>query len=194
MSADTSEFFIWPTTFSCSLIVGNVLLPINYNLTVGMMPAAGQSISITGLTKIKEFISKFVQNSIIINQENAFLDRLSYLDTNTVQLPEEPTDYFFSNILFYKLTSITQDHFAIRQITVDSTIGDHVQYQITESNDAYNEILNNDGWWNRNDVSTNNTHHFPSWEDLNIHAANRFSPKIVKGGRSETKSVQRSNT
>ena len=189
MSVDSTNFFIWPTNFSCILIVDDVILPINYSLTVGMMPTDGHSISGIGLTKIKEFTNRFVQNSVILDQNNTFLPQLSTLDTTTIQLPREPSDYFFANVLFRKLTSITQDFFAIRQITIDSTIGDRVKYQVNESCTTYKDILDEEGWWSRDDVSTNDTQYFPRWEDLNIYVAPKFSARVVRGGRGETKSI-----
>ena len=103
MSSNPSDFFIWPTTFSCSLIIDDIILPVNYNLTVGIMPESGNPISGVGLTKVKKFISSFVQNSVIIHKDHLILPNLLKLSTNTIQLPQDPTDYFFSNILYYKL-------------------------------------------------------------------------------------------
>lgn len=189
MSSNLHEFFIWPTTFSCSLVIDDVILPVNYNLTVGIMPDPGVPVSATGLTKIKKFVTKFVQNSVIVKTDHLILPTLLTLSNNTIQLPQEPHDYFFSNILYRKLSTIANDYFVIRQLTVDSTVGDHVKYQINEPCTAYENVFKNDGWWNRDDVSTNDTHFFPSWEDLDIHSTNKFSAKIIKGGKSGIKSV-----
>jgi len=189
MLTDSSEFFTWPTNFSCILVVDDVILPINYDLTVSMMPSNGHSISGIGLTKIKEFTNRFVQNSVIIDQNNEFLEQLSTLDTTTIQLPQEPSDYFFANTLFYKLSAIARDYFSIRQITIDSTVGNRVKYQVNETSTAYKDILDEEGWWSRDDVSTNNTQYFPRWEDLNIYVAPKFSARVVRGGRGETKSI-----
>ena len=189
MSIDSLDFFTWPTNFSCILIVDDVILPVNYSLTVSMMPSDSHSVSGVGLTKIKEFIGKFVQNSVIIDQDNEFLKQLSKLDTTTIHLPREPSDYFFANILFHKLSAIAQDYFAIRQITIDSTVGDRVKYQVNESCTTYKDILDKEGWWSRDDVSTNDTQYFPRWEDLNIYVAPKFSARVVRGGRGETKSI-----
>lgn len=190
MSSNLSDFFIWPTTFSCSLIISDIILPVNYNLTVGIMPEYGTPVSSVGLTKIKKFVTSFVQNSIIIHKNHSILPNILSLSTNTIQLPQDPTDYFFSSILYHKLSNITKDYFIVRQLTIDSTAGDHVKYQINESCDTYKKVLNTTGWWGRDDVSTNDTHFFPTWEELDIHTTNRFSPKIIKGGRNGVKSFQ----
>ena len=189
MSVDSTNFFIWPTNFSCILIVDDVILPINYALTVSMLPSNGYNVSGVGLTKIKEFVGKFVQNSVIVDQNNEFLAQVSKLDTTTIQLPHNPSDYFFVNTLFRKLSAITRDYFTIQQITIDSTIGDRVKYQVNESCTTYKDILDKEGWWSRDDVSTNDTQYFPRWEDLNIYVAPKFSAKVVRGGRGEPKSI-----
>ena len=193
MSTSNNDFFTWPTSFSCVLVLGDLILPSDYNLTIGMVPKSEGSTAV-GLKKIKEFISKFVQNSILISQENQFLEQLSKLKSNTVQLPQDPSDYFLAAVLFHKLNAISKDHFSIGQITIDSSIGDRVQYQINDISDAYSEILTKDGWWLQDNVNTNGVDYFPSWEDLNISVSTRFSPKLVKGGKNENKPIQRSDT
>jgi hypothetical protein len=192
MSTSNKDFFVWPTTFSCILVVEDLILPSEYNLSVGMVPQIGGSTTI-GLKKIKEFISKFIQNSILISQEHQFLSQLSKLQSNTVQLPCDPSDYFFASVLFHKLTAISKDYFSIGQITIDSSIGDRVKYQINDISDAYYDVLINEGWWNQDNVNTNKIDNFPSWEDLNIEVINRFSPKLINGGKNENKSVRRSD-
>lgn len=189
MLTDNRDFFVWPTTFSCVLVIGNLILPSEYNLSISMTPNSNESTA-TGLKKIKEFISKFVQNSILIDQNNQFLSQLSKLETNTIQLPSDPSDYLFAAVLFQKLTAISKDYFSIGQITVDSSIGDRVKYQINNTSDVYNNLLYTDGWWLQDNVNTNNFKDFPTWEDLNIDVGIKFSPKLIKGGKNESKSIR----
>lgn len=189
MLTDNAEFFIWPTTFSCVIVLDDLILPSNYNLTIGMIPQFGDSTAI-GFRKIKEFITKFVQNSILIREENQFLSQLGKLRSNSIQLPQDPSDYFFAAVLYQKLNAISSDYFTIGQITIDSSIGDRVKYQINDVNDVYSEILKQQGWWSQDNVNTNNIDCFPSWEELDIIVSNKFSPKLVKGGKSENKSVR----
>ena len=189
MSIDNTDFFIWPTTFSCVIVLGDLILPSDYNLTIGMVPQPGDSTAV-GLRKIKEFITKFVQNAILIGEENQFLSQLGKLRSNTVQLPQDPSDYFFAAVLFQKLNAISSDYFTIGQITIDSSIGDRVKYQINDVNDVYSEILKQQGWWSQDNVNTNNIDRFPTWEELDIVVSNKFSPKLVKGGKNENKSIR----
>ena len=189
MLTDNRDFFVWPTSFSCVLVIGDLILPSEYNLTVSMTPNSNESTS-TGLKKIKEFISRFVQNSILIDQNNQFVNQLSKLQTNTIQLPQDPSDYLFAAVLFQKLNAIARDYFSIGQITIDSSIGDRVKYQINNASDVYSELLYCDSWWSQDNVKTNNVKEFPSWEDLNIEVGSKFSPKLIKGGKHENKSIR----
>jgi hypothetical protein len=189
MSTDSNNFFTWPTNFSCVLVVGDLILPSDYNLTVGMIPRPGESTAI-GLRKIKEFISKFIQNSILIGTGHQFLPQLAKLQSNIVQLPQEPSDYFLAAILFQKLNAISSDYFLIGQLTIDSSIGDRVKYHINDISDVYRDDLKENGWWSQDNVNTNNVDKFPTWEELDIVVTNRFSPKLVKGGKNESKSIR----
>jgi hypothetical protein len=190
MSANNADSFTWPAHFSCVLILEDALFPVDYTLTVDMTPDVAQATSTSiGLKKIKEFITRFVDNAIVISQYHSFLSQLQKLKTNTVELPQDPNDYLFASILFQKLNSIAYDYFSIKKITVDSSIGDHVQYTVNSSSNTYKEILDRNEWWKQDNVKTNNYNQFPSWEDLNIMVSTRFSPKIVKGGRDENKPI-----
>ena len=178
------EVFVWPTSFSCVLILKDVILPCSYNLSISMLPNSEEFNSI-GLKKIKQFITKFVQNSTIVNSDHYLIEQLSEFKTNTIQLPHEVSDYFIAAILFKKLNAISKNYFTINQITIDSDIGDRVLYQITDTNNAYDTILKNAGWWNDNSVSTNDADTFPIWEDLLMSSPTKFSPKLLKGGKNE---------
>lgn len=190
MWTDSKDFFIWPTNFSCVVVLGDMMLPSDYSLTIGMMPNSvhGDSTAI-GLHKIKQFISRFVQNSIVINIDHPLLPHIAEFKTNIIYLPQDPTDYFFANVLLRKLIAISKDYFVINEITVDSSIGDRVQYRISDSCNVYESILNNDNWWNEDNVKTNQIDRFPSWEDLDITVSSKFSPKLITGGKSGNKSV-----
>lgn len=187
MSVD-KDFFSWPTSFSCVLILKDVILPCSYNLTISMLPNTDDFNSV-GLTKIKQFIAKFIQNSTIINTNHYLIDQVCKFKTNTIQLPQEASDYFIAAILFKKLNAISRNYFTINQITIDSDIGDRVKYQITDTSNAYDTILENEGWWNDDSVSTNAANNFPTWEDLFISTPIKFSPKLLKGGKNENNQI-----
>lgn len=184
MSIDPSDTFLWPTAFSCVLMLDDILVPNNYNFLIGMMPHEGTESTSIGLKKIKQFISRYLQNSILIHHSHELLPNLKTLKTNIVQLPKEPSDYFFAYVMFRKLTAISKNHFIISQLTIDSNVGDRVQYEINANCNAYDNILNIDGWWNQDNLTTNEFNHFPIWDDFEL-GGTKFSPKLVKGGRDE---------
>jgi len=187
MSISNANTFTWPTEFSCVLVLDDVLLPIDYRFTMTMEPdieSAGM-----GLRKVKEFFHRYINNSIVVSKEHEFLPLLIKLKTNTVELPQDPNDLLLACILFKKLTSIAENYFVIKDITIDSNIGDHVKYTVSNFTKIYDKVLETTSWWNQDDLSTNNHETFPSWEDLSIVVSNKFSPKILKGGRDESKQI-----
>jgi len=196
MLIDPKDVFTWPTTFSCVIVLGDMMLPNEYNLTISMIPYADtQDYTLLGLKKIKLFLNKFIQNSTLIQMSHPMFNNFSTFSTNIVQLPQEPHDYFFASLLYKKLTALSKSYFTINHITIDSSIGDRVQYQITDLCDAYDNILNDKlNWWNQDNTKTNSFGSFPTWDDLDMSASQRFSPVLLKGGKDENKSIQRCNS
>lgn len=194
MLINSADIFTWPTTFSCVLVLGDMILPNDYNLTISMLPTNPQHDStMLGLKKVKLFLSKFLQNATIIHQDHALLFPLTSFSTNLVVVPHAPCDYFVASLLFRKLEKITEDYFTIHNITVDSSIGDRVNYQVTESCVAYDNILNEDNWWNQDNTRTNTFGIFPTWDDLDVAASSRFSPVLLNGGKNDKRSIRKCN-
>jgi hypothetical protein len=184
MLTDHLENFVWPSEFACTLVTEKLVIPNYYSLQISVEPADPKVSDINlGFKKIKYFIGNCLQNCILINQENPLVKSFTNLDTNLVLMPAEPFDYFFTNILYLKLSAITEKYFDISYLTVDSLFGDRVQYTITHSNNVGID-LSGDFWWNMDSVNTGTDNH-PSWDDLNLKDSPRFSPVIVKGGLSE---------
>ena len=143
----SNNTFTWPTNFSCSLVIENNIYPNQYNIEISMFPNGSDSdILKNGFKKLKHFIKLYLNNSILIKEGHPFLIKLDTLETTTVQLPEEPTDYILASVLFHKFSSILDKDITITQITVDSELGDRVKYTV----DTGNKILNNSSWWNNN--------------------------------------------
>ena len=104
-------------------------------------------------------------------------------DTNTVYFPTEPYDYFVGSILFRKFQVITEKYFEIGFITIDSAVGDHVQYCIRDPEETGLD-LSGEHWWNMDNLDTG-TGESLSWVDLDLHDSPKFEPRIIKGGRGE---------
>lgn len=190
MLTDLSNGFTWPTKFSCVLMLDDMILPNDYTLTVSMLPSSIHSDStIVGLKKIKTFITKYVHNATLISSAHVLFDKLTLLNTNVIQMPHEPHDYFFASLLYRKLSNISNNYFDIVSISVDSSIGDRVQYQVTDSCITYDYILNENNWWNQDSTQTNTFGKFPSWDDLDVSTTSRVYPVLLRGGKDESKSV-----
>lgn len=179
----TNNQFKWPTKFQCILVRNNTILVNRYNLSILMSPEPTDQESFSlGFRKLKYFINHYLDSSIIINQDNPNLKNLLWVTANTVQIPKEPHDYFLASILFEKFTIIAKDFFSIFELTIDSELGDNVEYKINHSN---YDLHDKDKWWYQDNVNTNEIDKFPTWDTLKITVSNKFEPKIVLGGKSE---------
>jgi hypothetical protein len=185
MLADSTDSFRWPTRFSCVLIRDNLLLVNHYNISILMSPEPTDQESVRlGFRKLKHFISGYLDNSVIINTNNPVVTKLDWLHSNTIHVPNDPHDYFLASILFQKFSSIVKEFFSIAEIAIDSRLGDSVEYKINHANQELAESTN---WWSQDSVNTNDIDQFPTWDDLKIIPLSKFEPKIVIGGRGETR-------
>jgi hypothetical protein len=175
--------FTWPTTFSCTLITDQIVVPNLYSLGVSIEPASGNPNNITtGLKKIKIFVDQFLQNSIIVKSDHELVKSFEHIETNLVLLPNEPYDYAVGNILYNKLSAITEKYFHIDMITIDSALGDNIQYCITDLDD---DTLSGNHWWNMDTADTGSKNP-QNWNDLvDIKDCGIFEPQIIKGGLSD---------
>jgi len=179
-----SDVFVWPAEFACTIIDENIILPNHYNLKIYIEPY----IPITetfgiGFEKLKHVIFNVLSNSIIINQNNPISASLTSVANNVVHLPTEPYDYYLGTILFSKFVSVTEKYFDIYQITIDSAVGDRVQYSINEMHD-FQEKFSGEHWWTQDNPDVTGKRKV-NWEGLPIDDMPKFSPKIIKGGKSE---------
>ena len=70
-------------------------------------------------------------------------------------------------------------------MTIDSTVGDSVQYGITDPTDCGFDITG-EFWWNLDTASTGNKN-IVTWDELNLSQAPKFQPTLVQGGLSDRK-------
>ena len=176
--------FVWPTSFACTIITEKIILPNLYSINVGIEPNHNGPNNISlGFKKLRHFIDYQLNNSVFINQEHPLVKSLGDTETNVVLLPCDPYDYFVGGILYSKFLSITEKYFDIDLITIDSTVGDHVQYCLGHPEECGLD-LKGDYWWNMDSTDTGQNKN-TNWEDLDLHDMPRFEPKINKGGKSE---------
>jgi hypothetical protein len=184
MSTDSS--FVWPYEFNCTIVSDKIIVPNKYKFKISIDPYIPVKDNIgLGFQRLRYFIADQLVNSVVINQDHPLLPALNDTDTNLVVLPTDPYDFYVGSILLNKFLSITEKFFDITQITIDSTIGDHIQYNIWDPYDCGLE-LTGDYWWNWDDVSTNPASVI-AWKDLNLKEVSAFEPVIIKGGLSENR-------
>jgi hypothetical protein len=182
MSIDTPQF-VWPTGFACTIITENSVIPNSYSINISIIPLTdAQNIAI-GFRKLRHFVENYLQNSIFVFKENKLIKPLENIDTNIVLFPTEPYDYFVGSVLYSKFLSISEKYFHIDLLSIDSAIGDNVQYSITDPEDCGLE-LSGDHWWNMDSTNTGLPRD-SSWGDWDINDGPKFEPRIIKGGRSE---------
>jgi len=183
MSIELQQF-IWPASFSCTVVTENIIIPNSYNINISVEPISDLQGNIAnGFKKIRYFVDNYLQDSIFISAENVLLAPLSNLETNVVIFPADPYDFFVGGVLLSKLRAISEKYFDISLITIDSAIGDHVQYCIIDPEECGLELMG-DNWWNTDSTNTGLDKN-ASWEELNIKDRLGFEPRIIKGGRSE---------
>jgi hypothetical protein len=179
------DHFFWPTGFACTVISGSTVLPNSYNLSIGIEPDNSGPTSISlGFKKMRYFIDNYLNNSIFICKSNPLADKLVGLDTNIVYFSEEPYDYYVGLVLYQKLLTITEKYFHIGLLSIDSAVGDHVQYNISDPLEHEDLNLTGNHWWNIDSVDTG-LGKSKSWNDLNIEHGPTFQPIVVQGGRVE---------
>lgn len=176
--------FIFPANFGCTIITENLILPNIYNVSISLVPIETSQNNIgLGFKKLRYFVEYSLQNCILISKENPLFDSISQMENNIVVLPTEPYDYWTGSVLLSKLSAITEKYFHIDCISIDSMVGDNVQYVISHPEECGLE-LEGDHWWNMDTLNTGSESDI-TWDDLNVGGGTKWSPKIVKGGLSE---------
>ena len=175
---------VWPTEFSCTLVTDNLILPNLYNITIAVEPIGQVNNIGLGFRKIRQFVDEYLENSIVICSKHPLLPSLKEMETTVIHLPDDPYDFYVGCVLFAKFLKITEKYFHISHFTIDSLVGDRVQYSILHPAESGLD-LEGDHWWNTDSVNTGSGD-TTSWEDLNISDGPRFEPRIIKGGLSET--------
>ncbi len=183
MLADTN-IIVMPAEFSCTIINEDLILPNVYNLSISIepIPPIKENISI-GFQRVKYFLRSSLSDSILIHKDHKLVEHLQGFQNNVVCLPSDPYDFYVGSVILSKLLVISQKYFDIEQITIDSYVGERVQYTIY---DPYSSglDLSGDHWWNSDNASTNQSDNI-SWADLNLGHGSAFEPKIIKGGLSD---------
>ena len=176
------EEYVWPTGFICNIVTDKIILPNQYSINISIEPVAPPDLAL-GFRRLRTFVDNYLHNSIFICNSHFLSEPFQNLDTNIVYFPTEPYDYFVGSTLFRKFQMITANYFDIGFITIDSAVGDHVQYCIRDPEETGLD-LSGDHWWNMDNLDTG-TGNSLTWNDLDLHDGPKFKPQIIKGGRGE---------
>jgi len=178
--------FTWPTSFGCTILTENLILPTGYNLTLGINPISDSHTDITtGFKKLKSLVDFRLNNSVLVSQSNELAKSITHINNNRVVFSNEPYDFFVGCVFFCKFMAITNKYFDIEFLTIDSHIGDNIQYTIFHPEESGLE-LSGDFWWNEDSLDTGAGDSI-DWCDLDIEIRPGFEPKIIRGGLSEKK-------
>ena len=182
MSIDSLQV-VWPTDFACTIVTENIIIPNTYSINISIMPVDDAPNIAIGFKKLRFFVENYLHNSIFICKDNDLVKSLENFDTNLVLFPTNPYDYFVGSVLYSKFLAISEKYFHIDLLSIDSAIGDRVQYSITDPEDC-GLNLNGDHWWNMDSTNTGLPRD-SNWSDWDINDGPKFEPRIIKGGRSE---------
>lgn len=175
--------FNWPASFACTIVTDNLILPTTYNISISIDPISDSHSDINiGFKKLRSFIDLRLHNSIFISKDNPLLPAFVGLGNNQNIFPTDPYDFFVGCVLYKKFLTITEKYFEIDFITIDSLVGDNVQYTIIDPEES-GLNLDGDHWWNMDTLDTGIGDDI-QWDDLDISVGPKFSPKIIQGGLS----------
>ena len=160
------------------------MIPNSYTLKFSIVPRSHQTGNISaGFTKMKYFAEQRLMNSVFISRDSAILPGLALIENNIAIFPTEPNDFYLGAVLFCKFLAITEKYFHIEHMTIDSMIGDHVQYTLRSPEDCDLDLTGNH-WWNM-DTDYTGSGNPTAWADAHVADSTGFNLTVVKGGRVE---------
>jgi hypothetical protein len=181
MSINLSQF-VWPTNFANTIVTKNIVIPNSYQLNFSILPLEQKENNVAlGFKKMKYFAEYRLMNSIFISRDNALLPALSIIENNVVVFPTEPSDYYIGAVLLSKFIAITEKYFHIEFMSIDSMVGDHVQYTLSDPEEC-NLDLTGKHWWNMDTTNTGSGNK-TLWNDVDIIDGPSFELTVIKGGR-----------
>lgn len=197
------NFFHWETDFDGIVLIDDTIYPNTYNVKISFLPKTSEiKLQNNSFERIKYFFHKICENSIILQPGVPLESTFFKMPVNKILLPGNPYDQLLGITCFHKLKAIAGKYLHIGQLTVDSKLGDNVQY--TVDSDSYENInLQHDAWvdkiipepwWDRNDTASFDQVLGPkeywqgakSWRELGYGSnapQKTFNPTIIDGGR-----------
>jgi hypothetical protein len=136
-----------------------------------------------GFKKMKYFSERRLMNSVFISKDSPILPSIDLIENNKVIFPTEPGDFYLGAVLFCKFITITRRYFHIDFMTIDSTVGDRVQYTLRDPSDCDLDLTGN-YWWNM-DTTYTGSGKDTAWTDTDLIDRPGLNLKVIEGGRVE---------
>lgn len=184
MLTDLLSEFVLPLEFNSTILNDNTLLPNAYSIKLSMntLGTSSENAAI-GFQRITYFTTYCLQSSLILDQTTDFFKSVDTLDNNLVCLPCESYDIYLGAILLAKFQAITSEYFDIQCLSIASTLGEYIQFNICDVDEIQMD-LTGDQWWNQDNMYTGSKTPI-TWDTLNLTDIPKFKPILVKGGLSE---------
>jgi hypothetical protein len=197
------NFYSWHTDFDSTLVLDECVYPNSYNVKLSFLPKTSEVLlQNNSFDRIKYLFHTLCQNSVITHHSDPLQTVWFKMPVNKVLLPGPPYDQLLARCLFNKIVAISGKYLHIGQLTLDSHLGDNIQYTI--DNDSYEdkslgeapwkESIGGESWWDRNDTATFDQRldaktiwvGARSWRELGYGSdapKKPFNPTIINGGK-----------
>jgi hypothetical protein len=196
--------FHWESTFDATVVIDDCVYPNNYNVKVSFIPKVSDiKLQNNSFERIKYILNNICENSVIISPKSNLQSVFFKMPINKVLVPGDPYDQLLGICLYHKFNSIAGKFIHFESLTVDSKLGDNVQYTVDDgsyenrnlpSNDKWISDVIKEAWWYRNDTATfdqvtgENSHWCgaKTWRELGYGSDAKqrsFNPTVIDGGR-----------
>ena len=196
-------FFNWSTEFDATVLIDDCVYPNRYNISLSFLPKSTDvKLQNNSFDRLKYLFGTLCENSVIINPQSNLQSVFFRMPINKILIPGNPYDQLLCYVLYHKMIAISGKYLHIGHLSVDSKLGDSVQYSVDDKTVNNIKLPKEDWispiipqpWWNRNDTATFDQvlgeKEFwggtSTWRDLGYGSdapKKKFNPTILDGGR-----------
>lgn len=163
-STESNNFF-WKVKFNTIINTEDVLTINKYKVTVAFDSGIDDpKYYDIAFQKMEMLFKVMLDDSIITYYEHAE-DLSNIYQNQIIATPEKPSDVCIGQLIYSKLSAITEGSFIIDHITISSNLGRNIKIIIDQDSlDVVNSVSKKDWWgrldidekfwWNRNDTTT----------------------------------------
>jgi hypothetical protein len=107
------------------------------------------------MDRVNYWLTYSLQDTVFVNQElDDQIMKYLYAGISCCTIPDEPHDQVIAMILLLKLNAITEGKVTIDRVSLESTLGDRVRYNV-DALDAHELFGSTNAWFNDSCLSTN---------------------------------------